>query len=143
MNVSNPGKNQSIQSACAAKMLALASVFIVTALQTASATQADDTSIIKLRPSSGAKPFIRKLNFKVTPIANLKSVQFIVQPKPGSVTRPLSATYSIGYLSRRGFLDSAGYLKVPVFGLYDEFTNTVTLTTFSTMIHRSRGPFRC
>ncbi len=111
-------------------MLALASVFIVTALQTAGATQADDTSIIKLRPNSGATPFIRKLNFKVTPIANLKSVQFIVQPKPGSVTRPLSATYSNGYLSSRGFLDSAGNLKVPVFGLYDEFTNTVTLNYF-------------
>ncbi len=109
MNVSNPGKNQSIQSACAAKMLALASVFIVTALQTAGATQADDTSIIHLKTVAGAKPFIRKLKFKVTPISNLKSVQFIVQPKPGSVTRPLSATYSIGYLSRRGFLDSAGF----------------------------------
>lgn len=130
MNVSNPNKNQSSRGACAAKMLAMASVFVVTALQTASATQADDTSIVHLKTVPGAKPFISKLNFKVTPIVNLKSVQFIVQPKPGSVTRPLSATYSNGYLSSRGFLDSADNLKVPVFGLYDGFTNSVTLNYF-------------
>src|SRR5262249_45541012 len=69
----------------------------------------------------------RNLNFQVNPIANIKSVQFTIQPKAGSVTRPISATYSRTYLSSRGYLDTAGNMKIPVFGLYDGFTNSVTL----------------
>jgi len=104
----------------------VASMLMVT-LQSASATQADDTSIVPAGPVF-VNPFIRHLKFSVNPIANLKSVQFTVQPKPGSVTRPISATYSSKYLSSRGYLDAAGNLRIPVFGLYDGFTNTVTLT---------------
>ena len=104
----------------------VASMLMVT-LQSASATQADDTRIV-LIGRVFVNPFIRHLKFSVNPIANLKSVQFTVQPKPGSVTRPISATYSSNYLSSRGYLDTAGNLKIPVFGLYDGFTNTVTLT---------------
>lgn len=150
MNVFKAFKDGSRPSASGAKLLVMASVFIVTALQTASATQADNTSIVHVRTTAGASPFIRKLNFKVTPITNLKSVEFIVQPKPGSVTRPLSATYSYGYLSSGGFLDSDGNLKVPVFGLYDDFANSVTLNyvfndnsskerTFSVLTRTFRG----
>ena len=77
----------------------VASTLMVT-LQSASATQADDTSIV---PAGRVfvNPFIRHLKFSVNPIANLKSVQFTVQPKPGSVTRPISATYSSKYLSQQ------------------------------------------
>src|SRR6266480_2150419 len=108
-------------------LIIVASVLMVT-LQSSRATQAEDTSIVLVSRAAGATPFIRNLNFKVNPIANLKSVQFTVQPKPGSVTRPISATYSSVYLSSRGYLDSAGNLNVPLFGLYDAFTNSVTLT---------------
>src|SRR4051812_32678508 len=103
----------------------LASILMVT-LQPASATQADDTRIVQVGQVA-VNPFIRHLKFVVTPIANLASVQFAVQPKPGSVTRPISANYSSRYLSTRGYLDEAGNLKIPVFGLYDGFTNTATL----------------
>jgi Arylsulfotransferase (ASST). len=58
----------------------------------------------------------------------LKSVQFTVRRNPVPLTRPISATYSSQYLSGRGYLDGAGNLKIPVFGLYDGFTNIVTLT---------------
>src|SRR6266480_3722512 len=108
-------------------LIIVASVLMVT-LQSSRATQAEDTSIVLVSRAAGATPFIRNLNFKVNPIANLKSVQFTVQPKPGSLTRPISATYSSVYLSSRGYLDSAGNLNVPVFGLYDGFTNSVTLS---------------
>jgi arylsulfate sulfotransferase len=100
---------------------------LILAAHPASATQADETTIISVGRIA-INPFIRHLKFQVNPIANLKSVQFTVQPKPGSVTRPISATYSRSYLSQRGYLDPAGNLVVPVFGLYDDFTNSVTLT---------------
>jgi len=121
------GASQSGQSWGTARMFMMVASMLMVTLQSASATQADDTSIV---PAGRVlvNPFIRHLKFSVNPIANLKSVQFTVQPKPGSVTRPISATYSSKYLSSRGYLDAAGNLKIPVFGLYDGFTNTVTLT---------------
>jgi arylsulfate sulfotransferase len=121
------GASQSGRSWGTARMFMMVASMLMVTLQSASATQADDTSIV---PAGRVlvNPFIRHLKFSVNPIANLKSVQFTVQPKPGSVTRPISATYSSNYLSSRGYLDAAGNLKIPVFGLYDGFTNTVTLT---------------
>jgi arylsulfate sulfotransferase len=128
MKILSSKGSQSGRSSGAAGMLMIAASVLIVTLQSSRATQADDTSIVFVSKVGGVSPFIRHLNFMVSPIANLKSVQFTVQPKPGSVTRPISATYSSGYLSSRGYLDSAGNLKVPVFGLYDGVTNSVTLS---------------
>src|SRR5947199_4576701 len=103
MKILNEKSSQGGQHSSAVKILLItASVLIVTS-QSSSATQADDTSIV-LIGKVPVNPFIRHLKFSVNPIANLKSVQFTVQPKPGSVTRPISATYSSKYLSSRGYL---------------------------------------
>jgi arylsulfate sulfotransferase len=118
--------NQRGQISGVATTVTIAATVLLLALHSASATQADETTIFFVG-RTGPNPFIRQLKFKVDPIANLKSVQFTVQPKPGSFTRPISATYSSSHLSQRGYLDSAGNLDVPVFGLYDNFTNSVTL----------------
>jgi hypothetical protein len=48
--------------------------------------------------SAGPTPFIAQINATLTPANSLKSVQFSVTPKSGSVTRPVSATYSSSYL---------------------------------------------
>ena len=59
----------------------------------------------------------------------LKSIQFTVTPKPGSVTRPLSGTYANSYLIDRGIENPhTGEVVLPVHGLYDGYNNTVTLT---------------
>jgi len=121
------GASQSGQTLGAAMMSMMVASMLMVTLQSASATQADDTRIV-LIGRVFVNPFIRHLKFSVNPIANLKSVQFTVRPKPGSLTRPISATYSSKYLSSRGYLDAAGNLRIPVFGLYDGFTNTVTLS---------------
>ena len=118
---------QVLPNSSVVKTLTIAATLLIVASQTASATQADQTTIFSVG-TTAINPFIRQLKFKVNPVANLKSVQFTVQPKPGSLTRPISATYSRNYLSQRGYLDSAGNLVVPVFGLYDGFNNSVTLS---------------
>jgi arylsulfate sulfotransferase len=127
MNLHDSGVNSGNQNSGVARIFVMAASVLIFTLQSSNATQADDTSIILVSKVAGPTPFINNLNFKVSPIGNLRIVQFIIQPKPGSVTRPISATYSTGYLSSRGYLDSAGNMKVPVFGLYDGFTNNVTL----------------
>ncbi len=110
------------------RMFAAIGIMWVATLQTALATQADSTAVSFVSDVEGAIPFIHELNFTVAPLTNFKSVVFTVRPKPGSFTRAISATYPKSYLSTRHFVDTAGNLKVPVFGLYDGFTNSVTLT---------------
>lgn len=93
----------------------------------ATATQADDTTITIDSDLPGATPFIHQLSLEVSDTSVIRSVRFTVSPKPGSVTRPLSGTYSADYLVARG-LQEAEQIFLPVYGLYANYENTVTLT---------------
>ena len=95
----------------------------------ADANYADDTTITITGHTAGATPFISKLTLKASNTTLLKSIQFAIDPKPGSVTRPLSGTYANSYLVDRGFENpQTGEIVLPVYGLYDGYTNTVALT---------------
>src|SRR6478672_439126 len=93
----------------------------------AGASQADDTAITIAGHAAGATPFISKLTLDVSNTSVLKSIQFTIDPKPGSVTRPLSGTYSNDYLVGRGF-EHPPEIILPVYGLYAGHTNIVRLT---------------
>src|SRR4029450_5869196 len=93
----------------------------------ASANQADDTTITITGHTAGVTPFISKLTLEVSDTTVLKSIQFAIDPKPGSVTRPLSGTYSNAYLLSRGF-EHPPEIILPVYGLYAGYANTVRLT---------------
>jgi arylsulfate sulfotransferase len=116
---------------CAVKacsMIIVGIAFIVFS-HLARATQADDTTIRITGHTAGATPFISKLTLDVSNTTVLKSIQFAISPKPGSVTRPLSATYANSYLVDRGFENpQTGEVLLPVYGLYDGYNNTVALT---------------
>jgi arylsulfate sulfotransferase len=95
----------------------------------ADASEADDTTIRITGQTAGVTPFISKVSLAVSNTSVLKSVQFTVTPKPGSVTRPLSGTYANSYLVDRGFENpQTGEVALPVYGLYDGYNNTVRLT---------------
>ncbi len=91
----------------------------------------------KVRPATiesiqaGPTPFIDFVSIDISQLPAIKSVRFTITPKPGSVTRPISATYSNTYLQKRGFI-SAQQIMLPVFGLYANYSNTVVLTYFFT-----------
>jgi arylsulfate sulfotransferase len=69
------------------------------------------------------------LTLAVSDTSVLKSIEFTIIPKPGSVTRPLSATYANNYLVERGFENpQTGEIVLPVYGLYGGYANTVRLT---------------
>jgi arylsulfate sulfotransferase len=116
---------------CAVKtcsLIVVVAVFVVFT-RLASATQADDTTITITGRTAGATPFISKLTLDVSNTTVLKSIQFTINPKPGSVTRPVSATYANSYLLDRGFENpQTGEVVLPVYGLYDGYNNTVALT---------------
>src|SRR6266496_4113075 len=93
----------------------------------AGASQADDTTITISGKTAGVTPFISKLTLQVSNTTVLKSIQFAIGPKPGSVTRPLSGTYANQNLVRRGF-EHPPEIILPVYGLYAGYTNIVKLT---------------
>src|SRR5438552_11008015 len=93
----------------------------------AGASQADDTTITITGHTAGTTPFISKLALAVSNTSLLKSIQFAIAPKPGSVTRPLSGTYANDFLLSRGF-EQPPEIILPVYGLYAGYTNIVRLT---------------
>jgi arylsulfate sulfotransferase len=107
-------------------LIAVGAVFMAFS-HLASATQADDTTITITGHTAGATPFISRLTLDVSNTNVLKSVQFAIDPKPGSVTRPLSGTYSNQYLVSRGF-EHPPQVILPIYGLYAGYSNIVRLT---------------
>jgi len=92
-------------------------------------TQADDTTIAITGQNAGATPLIKQLVLLASDTSVIRSVAFTITPKPSSVTRPLSGTFTATYLIDRGYLDpDTGQIFVPVYGLYAGYANAVTLT---------------
>jgi arylsulfate sulfotransferase len=86
-------------------------------------------SVIVNGQTAGPTPFISQIQLTANPADSIKSIKFQITPQAGSVTRPLAATYSSDYLKKRGYYNSqTGAILLPVFGLYDNYANTVTLT---------------
>ena len=110
----------------ACSIIAIGAVFMVLT-RVAAATQADDTTITITGHTAGATPFISKLTLQVSNTTVLKNIQFAIDPKPGSVTSPLSGAYSNNYLASRGF-EHPPEIILPVYGLYAGYTNIVRLT---------------
>src|SRR5215216_530196 len=104
----------------ACSLIIVGAVFMVFT-HLAKATQADDTTITITGHAPGATPFISRLTLQVSNTSVLKSIQFAIDAKPGSVTRPLSGTYSNEYLVSRGFEHSPD-IVLPVYGLYAGYT---------------------
>lgn len=95
----------------------------------AGSNQANDTNIQITGQTPGATPFISNLHLTASSTSALKSIQFAIRPKPGSVTRALSGTYANDYLIERGFENpQTGQIVLPVYGLYDGYSNLATLT---------------
>jgi hypothetical protein len=97
--------------------------------QLAHATQADDTIITVVAKTPGVTPFISQFTLQAADTSTLDSVRFTIAAKPGSVTRLFSQVYSASYLASHGYLQAAtGLIFLPVYGLYSNYTNSVTLT---------------
>ncbi len=95
----------------------------------AGSNQADDTTILITGHTSSVTPFISNVSHTASDTTVLKEIQFKIVPKPGFASRPLSATYANYYLIDRGFEnEQTGEITLPVYGLYDGYANTVTLT---------------
>ena len=119
-------RNKRLMKLC---FLIVAGVVFMVFSHLAVATQANDTTIRITGQTAGATRFISKVSLTVSNTSVLKDIQFTITPKPGSVTRPLSGTYANSYLVDRGFENpQTGEIVLPVYGLYDGYSNVVALT---------------
>ena len=78
-------------------------------------------------------PFFGILEVRGAGLQNLSGYSFTVQPKPGSVSAPVHVTYSIAALKNRGYAQLTfasgpnSTVLLPVYGLYSNFSNVVSL----------------
>lgn len=91
-----------------------------------SVTSSGSTAVKAIRP--GVSPFIAFVDLRISSALAGASVEYSIQPKPGSVSRPVSVSYTLSYLNQRGYVNaSTGMLTVPIFGLYPNYTNQVSV----------------
>jgi len=80
----------------------------------------------------GPTPYIGNVTLKVANLKSVDAVQFTVQPKAGSKTKPVSATYKLSYLKSQNYVNqSRSEMTIPIFGLYQDYNNTVVLKKVS------------
>ena len=95
------------------------------------AQQAKHTNVSITNQRAGATPFINNLTLEFSDMRHIRRIRFRIQPKPGSVTRPITGVYPRAYLRSRGYVDVLNRkITVPVFGLYDGYNNTVDVLCF-------------
>jgi arylsulfate sulfotransferase len=59
-------------------------------------------------------------------LSAVRTVSYVVEPKPGSVSKPVRVTYTLEALERKGRLET-DHLELPVFGLYAGYANEVSI----------------
>jgi len=58
----------------------------------------------------------------------VSSLEYTIEPKPGSASKPVDVTYDIAYLQRRGYAQAGSAdALIPVFGLYAGYDNHVNV----------------
>src|SRR5881275_1225561 len=96
-------RNRPFRPTCLMKNSPLMIAWLLLALAPlANATQATDTTVLITAKTAGPTPFINNLTLKVSDLASVQRIKFSIAPKPGFVTRPISATYWKAYLDSRG-----------------------------------------
>ena len=81
---------------------------------------AEAATKIRVKSSTpGITPFISNVTLSGVPLSSLQTIEFVVQPKKGSLTKGIGATYTHAYLNAKGLTSPAtGEVTIPVFGLY-------------------------
>ena len=111
------------------RLLLVVALFCVLFVHYARATQADATTITIDSEADGPTALIVQLTLSASDTTVLSGIEFSIAPKPGSVTRTFSQTFTASYLTSRGYLDATtGKIYLPVYGLYAAYSNLVTLT---------------
>ena len=80
--------------------------------------------------SVGSTPFIGDITVSGVP-RNAHSFSFRIEPKPGTLSEAVGATFTRQYLDRNSYFSDSTTVTIPLFGLYDDYDNTVVITVKS------------
>lgn len=75
---------------------------------------------------AGPSPFISLVHLSGFDLTGVTGVQYTIAAKPGTVSKPVHVEYTVDALTARGYL-SGGTLTVPVYGLYANYNNQVSM----------------
>jgi hypothetical protein len=80
--------------------------------------------------SEGSTPFIGDITISGIP-QSASTFSFHIQPKPGTFSEPVTAVFTRKYLALNGYFTDSTTVTIPLFGLYDDYDNTVIITVKS------------
>jgi len=82
--------------------------------------------VVSIQP--GPSPFVYFVELTAPDLAALTTVSYVIEPKPGTVSKPVSVSYGISSLRRRGYVTAGSQTAtVPIIGLYADYANHVDL----------------
>lgn len=88
---------------------------------------ASTSDVTLLSGEAGPTPFIRTVRLTGWSLVSAASVQYTVLPKPGYVSRPVRASFTMAAARRLGYFEAPNVIRLPVFGLYAGYSNRVLL----------------
>lgn len=90
------------------------------------AAPAHAISVVESSASSD-NPFVGEITISGVP-KNADQFSFRIEPKDGTFSDAVGATFTRKYLARNGYVGGAYTVTIPLFGLYERYENTVTIT---------------
>lgn len=88
-----------------------------------------NTASAPVGATSAKPPYYTSVSLNGDSLKFLQSISFTVEPKPGAVSAPVHVTWTKAALEAHGYYTSGGgTLSLPVFGLYANYGNQVTIT---------------
>jgi hypothetical protein len=89
---------------------------------------AQKSHVVAGTPTQGVTPFIAFIPLSGVDTAHVRTVRFTIAAAPGSASRPVSVTYTMDYLVRRGYAaPPQSTMTLPVFALYSDAVNSVKI----------------
>jgi arylsulfate sulfotransferase len=89
-------------------------------------TNAQASDIVWTGSEPGITPFIAFVQLSGQNVSLIQTVSYVIEPRPGSVSKPVRVTYTLESLRNRGRVAADG-LTLPVFGLYAGYSNAVSI----------------
>jgi hypothetical protein len=84
-----------------------------------------DIKFLSSKP--GMSPFIAKAQFTGNTLSKVATVVYTIAARPGAKAKPVKVRYAIAALKSRGDAPDGGPLTLPIFGLYADMTNDVSV----------------
>ncbi|HTN48345.1 MAG TPA: aryl-sulfate sulfotransferase [Burkholderiaceae bacterium] len=117
-------------SVCRSRVLGVAMACATSVVACGGSTESGNTADVSIGGvDAGFSPFIAVVHLRGTKLAGIVDLQYTVEPKQSSLSRPVHVHYTSTALQKRGYLAPASDgIDLPVIGLYAGSTNFVDLT---------------